>query len=295
MRTCGEYEELISAFIDGALAEEDREALMEHMADCSACQQYFDDQIAIHDALERMEAPAPAGFAEQVMEKVRLTAQDRPEQPERKTVSFPRWRRWTALAACCAVVLLGVWAFGGRGGVENMAVSRSVAAQSAAADEAWPDAALGTPAPQMEDQEMDTAYDDSGAAVPEERCTMNSAPTMEADLEPEAGEDTCAQVYKTGLDRISVTIDRWQDEGFAATVTAGDSGGIFQTGDTLLVVFEEGTEVLLPDGGVFSYDWEEPNAPDCGLEQGEAVEILFISYELEPALRVYAVQVESEH
>ena len=51
MRTCGEYEDMISAFIDGALAERDRAALMEHMAACPACQEYFDQQIALHDAL----------------------------------------------------------------------------------------------------------------------------------------------------------------------------------------------------------------------------------------------------
>ena len=55
MRTCEEYEALISAFIDGALADEDRAELMAHMAECPACQAYFDDQIAIHDALADME------------------------------------------------------------------------------------------------------------------------------------------------------------------------------------------------------------------------------------------------
>ena len=63
MRTCEEYEALISAFIDGALADEDRAELMAHMAECPACQAYFDDQIAIHDALADMEVKAPEGFA----------------------------------------------------------------------------------------------------------------------------------------------------------------------------------------------------------------------------------------
>ena len=56
MRTCEEYEALISAFIDGALDDDSRGELMVHMAQCPACQAYFDDQIAIHDALEGMEA-----------------------------------------------------------------------------------------------------------------------------------------------------------------------------------------------------------------------------------------------
>ena len=71
MRTCEEYEALISAFIDGALDGDSRGGLMVHMAQCPACQAYFDDQIAIHDALEGMEAQAPADFTARVMEQVR--------------------------------------------------------------------------------------------------------------------------------------------------------------------------------------------------------------------------------
>ena len=117
MRTCEEYEALISAFIDGALDEENRAELMAHMAQCPACQAYFDDQIAIHDALEGMEAQAPADFTARVMEQVRREARQpaAPEKAEKKTVTFPYWRRFAAMAACCAVVALaGFWAFGGQ-------------------------------------------------------------------------------------------------------------------------------------------------------------------------------------
>ena len=60
-----------SAFIDGALEDGDREELMAHMAECPDCQAYFDDQIAIHDVLQGMEAQAPADFTAKVMEQVR--------------------------------------------------------------------------------------------------------------------------------------------------------------------------------------------------------------------------------
>ena len=131
MRTCEEYEALISAFIDGALDEESRAELMEHMAGCPACQAYFDDQIAIHDALEGLEAQAPAGFTARVMDQVRREPQQMaaPEAAEKKAVAFPYWRRFAAMAACCAVVALaGFWAFGGQPNAGN------VAADVAAAD-----------------------------------------------------------------------------------------------------------------------------------------------------------------
>lgn len=106
MRPCEEYEDLISAFLDGALAESDRGRLMEHMASCPACQAYFDDQIAIHDAFVRGGAPAPEVLAPSVMERVRSA----PQKAERKRILL-RWQSCAALAACCALVVLGLWRF----------------------------------------------------------------------------------------------------------------------------------------------------------------------------------------
>lgn len=106
MRPCEEYEDLISAFIDGVLPEADRERLMEHMASCPACQAYFDDQIAIHDAFVRGEAPAPERLASAVMAQVCST----PQRAKRKPILL-RWQSYAALAACCALVVLGLWRF----------------------------------------------------------------------------------------------------------------------------------------------------------------------------------------
>ena len=105
MRTCREYEDMISAFIDGALAEDDRAALMEHMAACPACQEYFDQQIALHDALlaDAESIRPPEDFASDVMARVRFTPQDKRKKPA------VRWQRWAALAACCAIAALALW------------------------------------------------------------------------------------------------------------------------------------------------------------------------------------------
>ena len=106
MRTCREYEESISAFIDGCLPEADRAELEAHMAACPVCQAYFDDQIAIHEALMDLEeTPAPEGLAGRIMDRVRTEAQERPAPVK----AFPSWRRWAALAACCAIAAAGLW------------------------------------------------------------------------------------------------------------------------------------------------------------------------------------------
>ena len=90
--SCEKYEPMISAFLDGELSEEERVDVAAHLAACPGCQRYFDDLVAIHDALEQEEVPVPEDFAESVMARVRETpaadeedlkqkAADRAEQP----------------------------------------------------------------------------------------------------------------------------------------------------------------------------------------------------------------------
>ena len=106
MKTCEEYEALISDFLDGELSAADQSEVAEHLASCPACQKYFDDLVAMHDAFDQIEdVPVPEGFAEQVMARVRET----PQAETKKIIFFPNWKRWAALAACCAIVALGLW------------------------------------------------------------------------------------------------------------------------------------------------------------------------------------------
>ncbi len=102
--SCEKYEPMISAFLDGELSEEERVDVAAHLAACPGCQRYFDDLVAIHDALEQEEVPVPEDFAESVMARVRETPQE-----ERRVIAFPHWKRWAALAACCAIAALGLW------------------------------------------------------------------------------------------------------------------------------------------------------------------------------------------
>lgn len=129
MYSCEQFEMLVSAWIDGDLSEAEQAALAEHAASCPRCQQYQNDQIALHAAFAGLEANAPAGFCASVMERVRTTPQDK---PEKKVIAFPAWRRRAAAAACCAVVALGVWAAGlqKRTATDAMVSYKSASAES---------------------------------------------------------------------------------------------------------------------------------------------------------------------
>ena len=128
MKHCEIYEEWISAFLDGELGREQKAELQAHMAVCPECQRFFDDLVAIHEALmdaDGEEVPVPEGFADQVMARVRETRQDAAEAAPAKVIRFPHWRRWAAMAACCAVVLLGVWSFRQKSGQDLVTESQA--------------------------------------------------------------------------------------------------------------------------------------------------------------------------
>lgn len=107
MIVCKEYEARISALIDDELSAHERIEVLEHIAQCPACKAYWEDLLSIRDALRAQEV-VPAGFADAVMARVHMTAQEKVS--DKKVLRFPQWKRFAALAACCAVVVLGIWA-----------------------------------------------------------------------------------------------------------------------------------------------------------------------------------------
>lgn len=225
MRTCEEYELLISAFIDGELAEGERAELMDHMALCPVCQRYFDDQIALHDALSGLEdVPAPAELAGRVMERVRSTPQDRPIQ--KKVRPLPRWGRWAALAACCALVVLGVWRLLG----PDARFTSQSAVSSCAADEAAQDTAA--PAEHVERSAPESAREAADGERPAVAAD-SAAPQEEslpapAALAPEAAED-CKPYAESAkiaegaavLSTASPVAAGWVEEHLSLAWTAG--------------------------------------------------------------------------
>ena len=130
MMMCKEYEARINALIDDELDASERIEVLEHIAQCPACKAYWEDLLSMRDMLRGQECSTPVGFSDAVMARVRVTKQDK--ATEKKVLRFPQWKRFAALAACCAVVALGVWAADFMPGVEagsmNMSASNGAAA-----------------------------------------------------------------------------------------------------------------------------------------------------------------------
>lgn len=140
MNCCEPFELLASLVIDGEATLEERGRLEEHLETCPGCRAYFEDLQRIHGTFAREDASLPEGFAARVMYRVRETPQDRPEeakagkpeQEKKKTLLFPHWRRWAALAACCALAAVSLWTVRGTGGVKDAPVATDRAAPNLA-------------------------------------------------------------------------------------------------------------------------------------------------------------------
>ena len=146
MLVCEQYKERISALIDDELPAAERVEVLEHLAGCETCKAYWEQLLLIRDALREEKQPAPTGFADAVMARVRATAQEPSTAAEKKILHFPGWKRFAGLAACCALVLLGVWALDLApemlsGGMDDCAVRNGAALQMYAEDAATGSAA----------------------------------------------------------------------------------------------------------------------------------------------------------
>ena len=173
MTVCKEYEAQIGALIDNELTAEERLRVLEHIAQCPACKAYWEELLALGDAL-RTEAPAPAGFADAVMARVRETKQE--NAAEKKVIRFPGWKRFAGLAACCALVALGVWMMDTLPlrGMNTSAVSNGAAPETASMDDRMTDGGVmyNAPSDNAEDcAEADST--DASEAPPEAPCVTD--------------------------------------------------------------------------------------------------------------------------
>lgn len=155
MRNCDEILDLISAELDGELAEEEKAALYAHLEQCENCRRYRDALREMSDALENDLAEPPAALAQNVMERVSAVS-----APAKKPARI-RYLRPLRGAALAAVAVLAIWT-----GARLFAPKGATAsAPTAAADMAAAESAE-SPAETMLGEDMSRAAGASGATAP---------------------------------------------------------------------------------------------------------------------------------
>ena len=189
MRSCEEFELLANLAVDEEATLEELAELNAHLETCPDCRAYFEDIKRIHGVFAREEAAPPEDLARRVMERVRETAQERPAE-KKKVVPFPHWRRWAALAACCAVAVLSVWAFRGTGNFKDATVTMDSAPQAADARASTEKSAAQEPAVFALDESA-AVEDAEPAAEPGE--APRSMPEEYEELAKSAAKDGAAE------------------------------------------------------------------------------------------------------
>lgn len=115
MSDCEAYEGLLAAEADGALAGEDRVALLSHLGGCAACRTRLDEQRAVASLLSRQDPP-PVGRQEWSAQWQRIAETlpaSRTRRPRTLPMRLPFWLPASMAAALGFAVVL--WLLAGRG------------------------------------------------------------------------------------------------------------------------------------------------------------------------------------
>lgn len=97
---CDRYMELLSAQLDGALTESEERELEAHLSSCPACRAVRKQLAALQPAFAELEdIPAPEGFTQGVMDRVRGAGKTAP------LFRRPRFKVLAGLAACAALAV----------------------------------------------------------------------------------------------------------------------------------------------------------------------------------------------
>ena len=237
MSECREYQEKISAMLDGELADAEWDALMAHIGTCPECRALYNAFSAVSDAVREDTIPAPRNLHASVMEAVRREA-----KKEKRAHAVRYLRRYGAMAA--AFVLIVAAALAARTALpfgKSAETQAPAAAGAASVSVAMQSSAAKSAAGAAEDRmEYATTTMDAAAAesVTENAVTFaapESAPVPEPEAE-EASEETPAETVeqeaadsKSVLDALELDVKeselttRKGNETVSETLSAADT------------------------------------------------------------------------
>ncbi|MGL4800127.1 MAG: anti-sigma factor family protein [Cellulosilyticaceae bacterium] len=105
---CNDYNEQLSAYLDGALSEEEAHALTTHLETCENCKETLAALQVIQKELQSIDGiQVPASFHDHMMAKVREESSQVPnETPKAKQIAFKKIRHLWPVAAAAVLVLV---------------------------------------------------------------------------------------------------------------------------------------------------------------------------------------------
>lgn len=266
MERCERFEELLSQRLDQPLPTQEERELEDHLAHCPGCRALAADLEQLCGQFACLEElPAPEGFAQGVMDRIRAlepepAPAETPEVPEEKAgptednviplrQQTPRWARTAAALAACCVLGFGVYQAGlidqmspaAQSG-ESIGASSGVTAYAAPApgeDEETSGAAAALPAPEEGQQPVydSRAQQGAGAGTEEEDHASPQKRTAQAPVHSQ----TAAQDQP-------VTMPPSLNDGQNAAGDAGDGSGSTESvvGDQAILMAPQPGGLTLP-------------------------------------------------
>ena len=137
MREHIDYEELVSAALDGELTADEHEELRAHLQSCRRCREYYAAMISVTEVMDTDFAVPPPELKQKIMARIAAEPTPVTELPRKtKSDGQTRWVRYASLAAC-VLLLAGVGMVTARGGrAKSAAKAESMMTAAASTTEA---------------------------------------------------------------------------------------------------------------------------------------------------------------
>lgn len=308
MERCERFEELLSQRLDQPLLPEEERELEDHLARCPNCRALAEDLEQLCGQFACLEElPAPEGFAQGVMDRIRAmepepAPAETPEVPEEKAGpteekvvplrrQMPRWARTAAALAACCVLGFGVYQAGlidqmspaAQSG-ESAGASDSVAAYAAPApgeDEETSGAAAALPAPEEGQQPVydSRAQQGAGSGTKEEYHASTQKRTAQAPVHSQtAAQDQPVTMPPSLNDGQNAAGDTGDGSGSTESVV-GDQAILMapQPGGLTLLQMPRGAEEVLDEETAWTDNGDGTRS--CTITADQARQILALARE----------------
>ena len=306
MERCERFEELLSQRLDQPLPPQEERELEDHLAHCPGCRALAADLEQLCGQFACLEElPAPEGFAQGVMDRIRAlepepAPAETPEVPEEKAGPteekvvplrrrMPRWARTAAALAACCVLGFGVYQAGLLNNVpsadqsgESTGASSGVAAYaSPVPGEETSGAAATLPAPEEGQQPVydSRAQQGAGAGTEEEDHASTQKRTAQAPVHSQKATQDQPVTMPPSLNEVQNAVGDTGDASGNTDSVVGDQAILMapQPGGLTLLQLPRGAEEVLDEETAWTDNGDGTRS--CTITADQARQILALARE----------------
>ncbi len=207
MQDCSKIEQLLAAYADGELNEEQKALVEQHVATCPHCKALLGEYLALNEALASCTVQAPEGFADRVMDAVEKQKTAAPRSVGRG-VRLGRIAPFMGVAAAAVICISVAGTALVRYVIENLDGSDLVQTPEAPTQELatqqHPEDGYGDEMTEAETVgEPETEYEQLESAIPEDTAEETVGDTDWENAEPEGTQPESSPsegIYPEGTD-----------------------------------------------------------------------------------------------